>query len=173
MIGVVLPIKNELWGCGEAVEVSCDCCGLPSRRRVINCYGSSLSNSDKRSSRYRLNIMVPLSVWVFLLFFFLLLLLSDSTTVPLSNRTPSPGPIRMMHSRRAVPAGGISRQQLLTCDKNEKQLKKTTNQESRKDGKSEGMWVEERKGKGKESERKRGMNLKLQSRLGAKEKGAR
>lgn len=58
----------------------------------------------------------------------------------------------MMHSRRAVPAGGISRQQLLTCDKNEKQLKKD-NQKSRKDGKSEG--VEEKGKDGKERKRER------------------
>ena len=48
-----------------------------------------------------------------------LLLFSDPTNPP--NLSPSPGPIRMMHSKRAAPACGISRQQLLTFDKDEKQ----------------------------------------------------
>lgn len=38
-----------------------------------------------------------------------------------TNLSPSPGPIRMMHPRQAAPACGISRPQLLTFDKNEKQ----------------------------------------------------
>lgn len=111
--GGVLPVRGGLWVIVRQRKCSVIFVGclVGDESSIATDF---LSSSDKHFSRYRLGLSIKFH-------------LGTPPLLPLlgpnnpPNLSPSPGPIRMMHSKSAAPACGISKQQLLTFDKNEKQ----------------------------------------------------